>query len=172
MVHVNSAGGPTGLHIDHFNPTISGRAANDYGNLMLAVAGCNIKKSDHWPSWRKRKLGLRFLNCTEEKDYCLMGKDQDGHIFEDVADGKLYGKTPAGRYHIEKLRLNSPWLITLRKRRTDLLTDNRVWHTRLNSPGLQDALEVWGEIISEQIPQIAKCSPDDPAFAAVPSDLT
>jgi hypothetical protein len=151
MIHINETGGQSGMHVDHFDPTIRGRARNDYTNLMLASAHCNLRKSATWPSWSKRRRGLRFLNCTEEQDY-------GAHIFEDRLTGRLYGSTPAGIFHIEKLDLNSPFLCNKRKQRTELRRLNNSLFVGLPVDEILPQIRAWNQLIAELIPEVKSWS--------------
>ncbi len=101
------------MQVDHFNPKLKNAARHRYKNLMLACVRCNLEKSDLWPTRAEIRNGLRFLNCTEEQDYGV-------HIFEDRSTGRLYGKTPAGTFHIDVSDLNSPYFQRRRRERSDL----------------------------------------------------
>jgi hypothetical protein len=98
------------MEIDHFDPTIPGRARNQYENLFLSSRFCNGRKQGNWPEPIERAKGVRFLNCCEELDY---GK----HIFEDPETHCVFGVTAAGRYHIRILDLNAPHLVEERAER-------------------------------------------------------
>jgi hypothetical protein len=100
MRHVQIAGGLPQMEIDHFNPTLSGRARNAYANLMLSTRLCNNFKRDTWPLANQAEAGMRFLNPTMEMDY-------EEHLFEDPKTHELVGITPAGKYHIDALDLNN-----------------------------------------------------------------
>jgi hypothetical protein len=141
------------MHVDHFNPTIKGKKRNHFTNLMLASAHCNLRKSNRWPSAREELEGLRLLNCTEEQYY-------GQHIYEDLKTGKLYGSTPAGRFHIERLDLNGPYLCYKRKQRTRL---RALWNARFIKLPIEDILpqiQAFGELIDNFIPEIAPWSGD------------
>lgn len=99
------------MEIDHFDPTIRGRARHNYSNLFLATRHCNNKKQGNWPSPEERARGVRFLNCCEEMDY-------GEHIIEDPATSQLVGITSAGRYHIRTLDLNAAHFVAERQLRT------------------------------------------------------
>ena len=101
------------MEIDHFDPTLKGRARHRYENLFLASRFCNNRKRKNWPSPAARALEVRFLNCCREIDY---GK----HIFEDTASHRVFGVTPAGKYHITMLDLNAPHLVDERRNRSEL----------------------------------------------------
>ena len=95
------------------NPRLSARIRNRYVNLCLASRHCNNSKRRHWPTRPQIKDGLRFLDCCREWDY-------GEHIFEDAVTHRVYGVTPAGRYHVRMCDLNAPHLISERKTRSRL----------------------------------------------------
>jgi hypothetical protein len=101
------------MEVDHFNPQLTGRARNDYRNLMWSTRLCNNAKRVYWPSVADQKKGVRFLNPCEEWDY-------GNHIFEDPVTHKLVGGTAAGVYHIRMLRLNHETFIWERTVRAQL----------------------------------------------------
>lgn len=114
MQHRRRAGGSILLmEIDHFDPTLTGRNRHRYENLFLASRYCNNRKRKNWPSREHRDRGIRFLNCCKEIDY-------GEHIFEDPASNRLFGVSPAGKYHITMLDLNAPHLVEERKDRSEL----------------------------------------------------
>lgn len=122
MQHKRLAGGSDiSMEIDHFDPTIKGRDRHQYSNLFLAVRHCNNRKLDWWPSPEERRMGLRFLNCCLEQDY-------GEHIFENPDTHRVFGVTPAGKYHVRILDLNAPHFVEERRTRTEyrkLLFENR-----------------------------------------------
>jgi hypothetical protein len=95
------------MHVDHFNPTISGRKRNAYSNLMLATERSNLAKGEKWPSSSERRKGIRILNPTKELELGV-------HIVEHSVSHKLIPRTPAGAYHIISLDLNSDQLVEAR----------------------------------------------------------
>ena len=98
------------MEIDHFDPTIRGRKRNRYENLFLSSRYCNNKKQGNWPTKSQQLQGIRFLNCCNEVDY---GR----YIFEDPATHRVFGITPAARYHVRTLDLNSPHFVEERAER-------------------------------------------------------
>jgi hypothetical protein len=111
--HANRAGGVGAMDVDHFDPTLTQPARNNYQNLFLATRHCNGKKGDNWPTPSQRRQGLRFLNPCEEVDYGV-------HLFEDPDTFEIWGATPAGRYHVRMLDLNADHLVLERRRRHEL----------------------------------------------------
>jgi hypothetical protein len=114
MQHCQHAGGMSALEIDHFDPRRKNDHIQDYDNLFLARRNSNLRKSANWPSPELMKRGIRFLNCCEEMDY---GKC----IFEDPITSRVFGTTPAAKYHIRVLDLNAEELITERKTRANIV---------------------------------------------------
>ncbi len=112
MQHVRDFGIRT-MEVDHFNPTLKHPARNLHGNLIPASRHCNGFKSQTWPTQDQQAKGLRFINPYQETDYGF-------HIFEARKTGKLVGKTPTGRWHVEMLDLNAEHLVLKRLDRTNL----------------------------------------------------
>ena len=101
------------MEIDHFDPTIRGRARHRYSNLFLATRFCNSRKHGNWPSAEAKAAGVRFLDCCAEQDY-------GEHLFEDQKTHFVVGVTPAGKYHVRMLDLNAPFLVAERKERSEI----------------------------------------------------
>lgn len=112
MQHKDRAG-LTSMEVDHFNPTLPFRTRNHYANLFLSTRHCNNAKRKYWPSASQIGRGIRFLNCCEEWDYGV-------HIFEHPTTHRLFGVTPAGRYHIRMCDLNAPHFVRERRDRATL----------------------------------------------------
>jgi hypothetical protein len=101
------------MHVDHFNPNLKTDYHQPYDNLMPSLPACNQTKGYTWPTKADQECGIHLIDPTQEKDY--------GHqIFEDPESHKLVGTTPAGKYHIRVLGLNSPFLIDKRRIRAEL----------------------------------------------------
>lgn len=115
MLHKDMAGGETAIDVDHFDPRLKSRYLQSYSNLFPATRHCNGKKQNAWPSKEMEASGIRFLDCTKEHDYGM-------HILEDPATHRVFGITPAGRYHVRVLDLNAAVFIKHRKMRADLHT--------------------------------------------------
>ena len=98
------------MHIDHFNPHLPYHTRNNYENLFLASCHCNVNKNDFWPDPKERARGVRYLNPCEERDY-------GEHIWEDPDTFEVWSETPAGKYHIRMMKLNSATLVRERKLR-------------------------------------------------------
>jgi hypothetical protein len=111
MIHEREIGRET-IEVDHFDPRkVGGKKNHNYDNLLPAYGPCNRSKSNKWPSPEAEASGVRFLNPTVEGDYGV-------HLFEDPLSHKIIGFTPAGRYHLRHLALNTEYLIYKRKNRS------------------------------------------------------
>ena len=95
--------------------------------------------------------GIRFLNCCEEWDYGV-------HLFEDTQTHRLFGSTPAGRYHIRMCDLNAPHFVRERRERyalSELLTTrNAVIRDLATGLQLLNLMRLLNGIVSRMIPSI------------------
>jgi hypothetical protein len=111
MIHERECGRET-IEVDHFDPRReNGKKNHDYKNLLPAYGPCNRSKSNKWPSAEAEAAGVRFLNPTVERDYGV-------HLFEDPQSHKIIGLTPAGKYHLRYLSLNTDYLVRKRANRS------------------------------------------------------
>lgn len=101
------------MEVDHFNPHLKAKYIQMYSNLMPSLGSCNRTKGSTWPSPADRAVGLRFIDPTKEFDYGCQ-------IFEKPDTHELVGTTPAAKYHIRVLGLNSEYLVQRRKNRARL----------------------------------------------------
>lgn len=92
------------LTVDHFRPK-QREGSDDLSNLIYCCFRCNIYKAAYWQDdpglpqlWNPRQ---------ESRDLHLVTLD----------DGSLYPASLAGRFTIERLRLNRPQLIDYRRRK-------------------------------------------------------
>jgi hypothetical protein len=147
----SSRSGLKSMEIDHFNPTLPARQRHQYSNLFLATRHCNNSKRENWPTAAQINRGMRFLNCCAELDY-------GEHIWENSNTHKLYGTSPAGRYHIRMCDLNAPHFVIERRDRAklrDLLT-TRLAIIRHLEKGVElyNLLVLLGSIADRMIPLI------------------
>lgn len=149
MLHEDLAGGQSAIDVDHFDPTLKNRYLQPYDNLFPACRHCNGKKQNAWPSEELRKKGVRFLDCTKEHDY-------GDHILEDPETHRVFGITPAGRYHVRVLDLNADVLVKQRKLRADFQTLTTSTPVRFTKPFAQMAgiIQMGKELIKLMIPPI------------------
>lgn len=139
------------MEVDHFNPTLPTQSRNKYANLFLSTRHCNNAKRRRWPIAAQIRKDIRFLNCCEEWDYGV-------HIFEDTETQRLFGSTPAGRYHIRICDLNAPHFVRERRERAalrELLTKRKAVIRDL-AKGLQllNLVRLLNDIASRMIPPI------------------
>ena len=143
--------GLTSMEVDHFNPTLSAHSRNEYVNLFYSTRHCNNAKRRHWPTAAQIRKGIRFLNCCEEWDY-------EVHIFEDAQTHRLFGSTPAGRYHIRMCDLNAPHFVRERRERAvlrKLLTTRRaIIRDLAKALQLLNLVQLLNGIVSRMIPPI------------------
>jgi len=105
--------GGENFEIDHFCPVSRGGAVNDYANLYWSCSGCNAFKSNKWPNEEMELIGVRLLDPCREWEF-------PQHLLEDES-GILQGRTKAGRYHIDCLRLNRRSRVDKRQDRNELM---------------------------------------------------
>ncbi len=111
-IHEARGGGPGHFEVDHFRPRSKFPAlALDYGNLVYACRTCNGFKADKWPTSAQEAEGYRFLDPD---------RDRFEEHWEEEADGRLVPTTPAGRYTVSSLNLNSEFRCAERRRRRDV----------------------------------------------------
>lgn len=110
LVHIKSMAKMV-MEVDHFDPRIKQKSKQPYSNLVIAYRPCNNHKRAIWPVKSQRELGVRYLNPRQDIDYGV-------HIFEDPDTNKLFGVTPAGKWHVEKLALNDDYLVEQRRLRS------------------------------------------------------
>ena len=148
--------GLTSMEVDHFNPTLPTRIRNTYSNLFFSTRHCNNAKRRYWPSALERKLGIRFLNCCEERDYGV-------HIFEDAKTHRLFGVTPPGIYHIRMCDLNAPHFVKERRDRANLMQlltkQNAVLRDFAKAMELANLLGLLKGIARRMIPPIPSAPP-------------
>lgn len=155
MIHKDMAGGESAIDVDHFDPRLKSRYLQSYSNLFPASRHCNGKKQNAWPTKEMEAAGIRFLDCTKEHDYGV-------HILEDPVTHRVFGITPAGRYHVRVLDLNAGVFIKHRQMRANL----RVFMTEtpltikpkvLNQ--LRPAVELAKNLLEMAIPSIPYGTP-------------
>lgn len=109
------------MEIDHFDPANrDSREGNRYENLFQAVACCNRRKSDNWPTAEEQAKGIRFLNPCKEMDYSLQESDVPGKIYEDPKTHRVFGTDPASKYHVHVLGLNDNYFVEQRRERAKI----------------------------------------------------
>ena len=107
-VHEEEAGSE--LEIDHFQPRAAG-GGNDLDNLVYCCPTCNRLKGDFW--------AMRDPSAPQRRVLHPKRDDLASHMRED-ANGRLTALTETGAFHIERLRLNRPPLVALRRTRWEV----------------------------------------------------
>lgn len=98
----SSVGGE--LEVDHFHPQAAG-GSDDAKNLVYACTGCNRFKGDYACA-PDAPESLRLLQPGVD--------DLTTHIFEQP-HGDLVGLSARGWFHIQRLHLNRPQLVEMRR---------------------------------------------------------
>ena len=98
------------LEIDHFRPLSAG-GSDELENLVYACTACNRFKGDYAPAGDAPE-SLRLLRPHRD--------DMAAHVVE-TAHGRLLGLTPRGWFHLDRLHLNRPLLVEMRRLRRDRL---------------------------------------------------
>ena len=102
-VHENEAG--SGLEIDHFQPRSIG-GSDELANLVYCCSTCNKHKGDYWPT------GEEYSLLHPQRD------EMTSHLRLE-SDGRMTALTKRGIFHLERLRLNRPPLVALRRARLE-----------------------------------------------------
>jgi len=104
-VHEEEAGSK--LEIDHFRPCSAG-GGDGLDNLVYCCPTCNRSKGDFWPDCDPLRTPRRLLHPKRDN---VAQHLQEGKV------GRLTALTETGSFHIERLRLNRPPLVALRRAR-------------------------------------------------------
>ena len=99
------------LEIDHFRPRSVG-GGDELDNLVYCCPTCNRIKGDFWPKDDSSATYRRLLYPKRD--------DVAQHLCEEE-NGRLIALTEIGSFHIERLRLNRPPLVTLRRARREVI---------------------------------------------------
>ncbi len=100
----------TELEIDHFQPRSAG-GGDDLDNLVYCCTACNRLKGDFWPATDPLTTIRRLLHPKRDS--------LTAHLREEP-DGRIVALTATGSFHIDRLRLNRPPLLALRRARRDV----------------------------------------------------
>lgn len=119
-------GGQGSFCVEHFRPKRKFPELEcTYSNLYYACRRCNSYKSDTWPSKKLINKGFFFVDPCKEDLY-------EKHTKE-FKNGALKHTTNAGNYTIEKIRLNSKFLVKIRKQRSEACKQIDKLHSDLAS---------------------------------------
>jgi hypothetical protein len=83
------------------------------------------------------------------------GDDNPGLYQVNITEGKLYGDTLAGRFHIERLDLNEPYLCGKRRQRTHLRALKNGGFVDLPIERILPQIQMLRQLIDDFIPEIA-----------------
>jgi hypothetical protein len=97
----------------------------------------------------------KHLIVTGIEPAIIEEQDYGEHLFEDLATGKIYGSTPAGCYHVERLDLNNPYLCHKRKQRTHLRALQDGHFIDLPIDRILTQIQVFRQMVDDLIPKIA-----------------
>lgn len=125
------------LEVDHYRPVAHG-GTEDASNLVYACVTCNRFKSDYWPE-AEASDDLKLLQPNVD--------DLPTHVAA-LPDGRLAGRTPRGWFHIQRLHLNRPAQIALRKRRAE---QHELRALLASSQQAQDDLRAHSRQLEQQI---------------------
>lgn len=98
----------TELEIDHFQPRSAG-GSDDLDNLVYCCTTCNRLKGDLWHGADGMSTTRRLLHPKRD--------DLTQHFRED-SNNLIMPLTETAAFHLDRLRLNRPPLVALRRART------------------------------------------------------
>ncbi len=145
-VHEDEAG--TLLKIDHFRPRSAG-GDSELENLVYCCPTCNRRKGDFWPVAEQ---------VTTQRLWHPHRDHLDEHFFEHL-DGRLIALTETSAFYIERLQLNRPPLITLRRTRREVaLMRNGLKLAQEEQTRLRQRVETLSQALDEVLEQLAHLS--------------
>lgn len=107
-IHEAEDGGSKKFHIDHYFPKSKfPEKCCEYSNLFYSCADCNRLKGSYWANYVQKIFHKYILNPC----------DYDYDIHFDRTKSEWIPKTPAAKWNVEKLRLNSKKQIDVRESR-------------------------------------------------------
>ena len=140
-VHESDVGAT--LTVDHHHPTIHG-GTNDDKNLVYCCHRCNEHKASYWHEIQIPHI--RLLHPLEDNLTLHLHEQQNSH---------LTGKTPEGKFYIQRLRLNRPQLIEHRRRKhADQNRENEIKVLRQQIHDLQQELTQLNSSLQEILTEI------------------
>ena len=145
-VHEEEAGSL--LEIDHFQPR-SADGGEEVENLVYCCPTCNRRKGDFWPS--SSSSGTHRLLHPQRDDLAT-------HFYEQI-DGRVVALTETGAFHIERLQLNRPPLIALRRTRREVALLRQGLRTAQDEQArLQQRIRSLSQMLEEVLEQLAQLS--------------
>ncbi|MCP3041190.1 HNH endonuclease [Xanthomonas euvesicatoria pv. allii] len=121
-INEGSFGGVRNFHLDHYRPKKTfAHLENVISNIFYACSICNSFKGADWPN----EPALDFSNYSypdpSKVDYSTILNEDDG--------GVVYSHVVSGRYLVERLYINRPQMIMLRRRDNIVDEINRLANT-------------------------------------------
>ena len=145
-VHEDEAGSL--LEIDHYQPRSSG-GDDDLDNLVYCCPSCNRRKGSFWPE-RGLSSQLRILHPWKD--------DLSQHLQLEL-DGSVVGLTETGRFHLERLQLNMPPLLALRRARQDVqLIQQGLYEAKEERTRLEQRIQTLSKSLEEVLAELSRLS--------------
>lgn len=132
------------LEVDHFQPRSAG-GGDDPQNLVYCCTTCNRFKSDYWPA---NETSPRLLHPE---------RDNPSEHLREEDDGRITPLSERGAFHLDRLRLNRPPLVALRRARQDnarLLRELAALHSEQDE--LRNQLAERDEEIKQILDQLSR----------------
>lgn len=131
------------LTVDHHHPIVHGGTNNDE-NLVYSCHRCNEHKGSYWHE--AQIPYIRLLHPLEDNLTLHLREQQNSQFI---------GKTPEGRFYIQRLRLNRPQLIEHRHRKhADQKMQNEIKALRQQIHDLQQELVQLNSSLREVLTEI------------------
>jgi hypothetical protein len=144
-VHESEAGAE--LEIDHFQPR-SAHGSNDLDNLVYCCTACNRLKGDFWPATDPLTATRRLLHPKRD--------DLTEHLHEELS-GLIVALTATGAFHLDRLRLNRPPLLALRRARRDVAhLRQTLANAQAEQAQLRERIAALERTLQEVLAQIAR----------------
>jgi uncharacterized protein (TIGR02646 family) len=109
-INESQFGGFRNFHVEHFRPkSLFRNLENDFSNLFYACGVCNSFKGNDWPNEpTPDEYEKAFYPNPSELDYSSL-------LRIEFPSGLVASNHYTGRYLIERLHLNRPYSITVRR---------------------------------------------------------
>ena len=136
---VREADAGSELELDHFQPRSLG-GGDEVENLVYCCTTCNRLKGDFWAS------------STAEKRILHPQSDNISLHLQHESNGFLTALTETGKFHLQRLRLNRPPLVALRRTRME---NAQLREALLQSQAKQKLLTEQLQKLDQRIEQIS-----------------
>ncbi|MCL4826421.1 MAG: HNH endonuclease [Caldilinea sp.] len=136
------------LEIDHYQPRSTG-GGDELDNLVYCCSNCNRRKGDFWPT---DGMSARLRILHPQKD------DLSQHLQLQL-DGSVVGLAETGRFHIERLQLNRPPLLALRRVRQDVqLIRQGLLEAQEERTRLEQRIQTLSKSLEEVLDELSRLS--------------